>query len=106
MTQNKCVNCHHYEEERAGYEEGNYIERQECMKRPRISNLRSFPFKKEQACFVPDFWLSEFAKEVNASDSDVDYFNDACTEPMKKWREKYMQEFKMRTLLSESGGEK
>lgn len=81
------MNCNFYEEERSGYEYGNYIERQSCSLRPRLENLQSFPFKKEQSCFVPDFWTTEFAVEVNAK--DVDDFLDACEEPMRKWREKY-----------------
>jgi len=37
-----------------------------CTKsgREHVSNLKSFPFAKEQPCWEPEFWCSSFAEKI------------------------------------------
>lgn len=44
-----------------------------CRKRPALSNLRSFPFKKAMPCFQIDFWHSEFAALVDGTDGSYEH---------------------------------
>ena len=78
----KCKECEFYRESYSGYEEGGYLEELECVRRPRISNLWSFPFIRDQTCFVPNFWFSEFSELVKGDDHTL-------SRAIKLWREKY-----------------
>lgn len=42
-----------------------------CRKFPRYEHLKSFPFKKEMACWSPEFWHSKFANMVDGSDESM-----------------------------------
>lgn len=35
-----------------------------CEKYPTHSNLKTFPFKREQKCWSPEFWLSKYSAEI------------------------------------------
>jgi hypothetical protein len=76
-----------------------------CHKRPNVENLKSFPFKKEQACFQLNFWLSEFADQyIGLCNCDWDKRDEndnycvcgrveADDEVLRNYRMKYSNEY-------------
>lgn len=48
-----------------------------CEHMPGRDNLRSFPFKKEQPCWEPNFWETKFADMVKGDDASNDAASDA-----------------------------
>ena len=61
-----CLKCVHITSD---YDEG-YGASDYCEKMPKLSNLKSFPFKKDMECFEMNFWHSEFADEVEIDDEE------------------------------------
>lgn len=57
-----CASCCHLSQESEGdYGQYTYFL---CDDTPGKANLKSFPFKKEQACWQPDFWATKLAAEI------------------------------------------
>lgn len=73
-----CLNCAYLKDDGDPGEYGSpgysYLV---CDKRPNIENLKSFPFKKEQACFQLSFWQSEFTDNLD------------CCEYIENYNEQY-----------------
>jgi hypothetical protein len=61
-----CRTCCHFEDVGDGPEyNGSWLA---CGKIERMSNLKSFPFKKDMKCWEPEFWCSKFAHLVDGTD--------------------------------------
>lgn len=75
--QSGCVSCAYYGEEWDG-DYGQYFCGSTCDIRPSVSNLKSFPFKKPQPCFVLDFWHSKHAEKVDGTD-------ESYTKALEDW---------------------
>ena len=54
-----------------------------CNKTERMSNLSSFPFKKEMKCWEPEFWASKFSNMVRDDDRSLDAALDAFRDAIK-----------------------
>lgn len=64
-----CLSCCHCRHETDGdYGEIDWGWRCDKEGREFVSNLKSFPFKKNQECFFPEFWLTRFAENINGED--------------------------------------
>ena len=65
-----CESCINLGTEGDGYEyNGSWPV---CDKFERMSNLKSFPFKKEMKCWEPNFWASKFPTMIKTgSDEEV-----------------------------------
>lgn len=66
-----CETCRFLGSDGDGYEyNGNWPV---CNKYETMSNLRSFPFKKEMKCWAPNFWHSKFADMIKSgTDEELD----------------------------------
>lgn len=67
-----CRSCCHMTYE----SEGDYGEYtwNECSKKPAMSHLRSFPFRKDMKCWEPCYWSSKFVDQNNIYNwDDKDY---------------------------------
>lgn len=77
-----CRSCDHLGEDNDGseYSSNSWPV---CTKHESMSNLRSFPFKKEMACWEPGFWLTKFADLKTGTDEEFNAavlaYNEACT---------------------------
>ena len=64
-----------------------------CEVMPGRDNLKSFPFKKEQKCHVPDFWLvMDVDKEIQDlfhQNKDHEFSDMDNWESVKLFKEKY-----------------
>ena len=67
-----------------------------CEKMPGKDNLKSFPFKKEQKCHVPDFWrVMSVDKEISQLFNEEEH--PECWSDGESWKlfeKKYKQESK------------
>ena len=80
----KCAECTFYGEETDG-EHGEIFCGYTCALKPHLANLRTFPFKNEQPCFVQEFWLSKYSSLVDEHEKSIDA---AIAEWRKEWGEK------------------
>lgn len=65
-----CDTCVHIEDVGDGIEYGGPCLICNKPGRTHVSNLRSFPFKKDQVCYTPNFWHSKFAKMIKHGEDD------------------------------------
>lgn len=83
-----CSTCAAFRHESDGeYGEifcGYYCDNEDRPGNERLTNLKSFPFKKEQRCWQPDFWQTKFADEIDGTDETHDsaayHFREALIE--------------------------
>lgn len=66
-----CSTCTHISTDDAGDDFFSYPF-DVCEKIPRMSNLKSFPFKKSMPCHELNFWHSEFASRINGDPANDD----------------------------------
>lgn len=71
-----CSSCAYLGRESDGGEPEYSVSWPVCEKFPRYEYLKSFPFKKEMACWHPDFWDSKFANEIRTADNEE--VNELC----------------------------
>lgn len=92
-----CYFCHNLGSD-GGDEYSGYGAYPTCEVMPGRDNLKSFPFKKEQKCHVPDFWkVMDIDKEIsdvfhNSTDTDYDLGNVDDWESWKLFKKKYLKE--------------
>lgn len=90
----KCTECTYYFEEHEG-EYGGWLADYGCEKKGQehYSNLKSFPFKNKQPCFIPEFWLSEYSEEFGKDSDLIDpngcEFSLDNSKTFQKWKAKY-----------------
>lgn len=104
-NKNNCSNCAYLWDDGESVDGYTLYNFYRCHKRPEVENLKSFPFKKEQACFQKEFWLTEFADEyIGICDCDWDKRDEngkycICgreehdDEVMRNYRMKYGNDF-------------
>ena len=66
-----CESCPHIEDVSDGWEYGQgpyYV----CSKpgKQHMGNLRGFPFKTEQKCWSPQFWISKFTDMIEHGEDE------------------------------------
>lgn len=78
ISQANCETCAYLGSDGDGYEYNGTWPVCDNPKRQHVNNLRSFPFKAEQKCWLPNFWQSKYASEINTGeDEEVNSLCDA-----------------------------
>lgn len=67
-----CETCAYLGNESDGGEPECSVSWPVCEKFERYEHLKPFPFKTEQKCWEPDFWVSKFTDNIDGSDASVD----------------------------------
>jgi hypothetical protein len=89
---NSCYHCRHLRED-SEYSEGYHLYTiHDCRKRG-LEWCRSFPFKKEQACFELDFWSAidrdDELKMLHDEDMRQERYNTSDMKAWQRFEEKY-----------------
>jgi len=78
-----CLSCESLGSDGDGYEYNGTWPVCDCH--PNLSNLKSFPFKKEMKCWAPNFWESKFADLVKTgSDEEMNNLGKQFKEALKR----------------------
>lgn len=76
-----------------------------CCKEYPKTNLSSFPFKREQECWEPDFWHSKFA-ECISKESDLEEAFDRFARALREFKcYEQWREAREKTRVQESMGD-
>lgn len=101
-----CESCMHIGSDGGDWEAG-IPSFPTCEHRPGRDNLKSFPFKKEQPCWEPEFWHSIFAEMVKGDDASHDAaceaFHIAGMSVDPKWQRPSWMPSPSNTVLDGSG---
>jgi len=86
----KCSQCTYYSEEHDG-EYGEIFCGSSCSKpgNERYANLKSFPFKNEQPCFVEEFWFSKYTDLVEEVPHPEYGWDISLDKAIAAWREQW-----------------
>ena len=65
-----CSTCTYLGSDGDGYEYNGTWPVCDNKSRQHVNNLKSFPFKSEQKCWMSNFWSSKFPKEIKTGEHE------------------------------------